>query len=568
MNHRFIFILCLFVMSLPIFAQSDDNSITSQNLDQIMLLDTFGRGQVRAIAYSPTGDTMLVGTSIGIWIYDTAQFNDEPRFFVPSDEWVSDLIYCQNSNEVAIKLGNQIVGLWNMADDTVQWLDQTWEQLPCVLSDEVRPKPQFLQLTPNYVYSPNGQFVAAGLWDGVIRIWDVETEALVASLVRHELTMDDNEIQNLIYSADGQRLMSVSRKHVMIWDIVTSTLLYTIPISEELTQMAYSADLRFITTYADDEGLQVWDGLSGLPILDADDFMSQVTDLTFSLDEERLIGLSRDVVREWSIETSVIENLWLLPLPYVSDGISGRSFIEGASELYYLAEDKIIALSESEPGNIAFMVNPQDLTLIEFDSSQNDPLLNTQSVAVYLPDHMIAIGKHDGAILANWQTGNVHELEGIGDFIAHIDYSPDGRLVLLGDDYNRIFIWDVEKDEWVGTITDGYWGTFSPDGTSIAYVDEIFVFIYDVLTGEKRHTLLGHTAPVGQPIFSPDGTLLVTFTRLESTIHFWSTETGDLLYIIPLASEWVTDIVFSPDGQFIFVSFLDGTIQKWGHPNA
>jgi len=565
MNHRFILIVCLLMLSLPIVAQSEDAVITPQNLDQIVLLDTLGRGQVRAIAYSPTGDTMLVGTSIGIWIYDIAQLNDEPRLFIPSDEWVSDLIYCQNPNEVAIKLGNQTVGLWNMADDTVQWLDQAWEQLPCVFSDEPLPKPEFLEMSPNYVYSPDGRFVVSGLWDGVIRIWDVQTEALVTSLVRHELTPDDNEILNLIYSADGQRLMSVSRKHLMIWDIATSTALFNISLSKELTEMATSADLRFITTYAYDEGLQVWDALGGMLILDTDDFMPLVADLTFSPDGERLISLSINVVREWSLETDVIEHFWLLPLPHLSDGISNRSVIKGATELHYLSNNRVIAFSNADPGSTAFVVNPQDLTSTETDPFPNQPLLNAQAIAVYPPRQIVVIGTHDGAILANWNLGDIHQLNGVSGFIAHINYSPDGRFVLLGDDYSQIFIWDVQEDTLAGTITDGYWGTFSPDGTTIAYVDEITVFIYDVLTGEKRHILLGHTAPVGQPIFNPDGTVLVTFSRQsDNTMRFWSTETGDLLHTIPLTGEFLTDIVFSPDGRFIFASFFDGTIQKWG----
>src|SRR5262249_16877829 len=68
--------------------------------------------------------------------------------------------------------------------------------------------------TARLAYSSDGQFLAAGHFDGTIRIWKAPTWEVVANF------QDRGWIQQLAFSPDGQVLASAcDDRRVMLWDI-------------------------------------------------------------------------------------------------------------------------------------------------------------------------------------------------------------------------------------------------------------------------------------------------------------------------------------------------------------
>jgi len=63
--------------------------------------------------------------------------------------------------------------------------------------------------------SPNGQYVAAGSFDAVVRIWDVSTGQLVERLRGHGYS-----VYSVAFTPDGKGLVSGSRdKTLKFWDL-------------------------------------------------------------------------------------------------------------------------------------------------------------------------------------------------------------------------------------------------------------------------------------------------------------------------------------------------------------
>jgi len=63
--------------------------------------------------------------------------------------------------------------------------------------------------------SPNGQYVAAGSIDAVVRIWDVSTGQLVERLRGHR-----SGVHNIAFTPDGKGLVSGSLdKTLKLWDL-------------------------------------------------------------------------------------------------------------------------------------------------------------------------------------------------------------------------------------------------------------------------------------------------------------------------------------------------------------
>jgi len=65
------------------------------------------------------------------------------------------------------------------------------------------------------VISPNGQYVAAGSMDAVVRVWDVSTGQLVKRLRGHR-----GSVRSVAFTPDGRGLVSGSSdKTLKFWDL-------------------------------------------------------------------------------------------------------------------------------------------------------------------------------------------------------------------------------------------------------------------------------------------------------------------------------------------------------------
>ena len=100
--------------------------------------------------------------------------------------------------------------------------------------------------------SPNGKTVASGSRDGKLRLWDVETEKVVAKWTGHPYAA----CQSLCWSADGERLESGSGDGtVRVWDVKSrKTVLGPIKTGHRYVHaVIYSPDTTKIATGGDNE---------------------------------------------------------------------------------------------------------------------------------------------------------------------------------------------------------------------------------------------------------------------------------------------------------------------------
>ena len=409
---------------------------------------------------------------------------------------------------------------------------------------------------------------------------------------------------------------------VRIWDVQTGALLSDIKTPNEgrgiARKMDVSSDGQYLVTANDDAIARVWEIPSGKLVSELRGHEKRINSASFSPDGKQVVTASDDqTARLWDTASGEEKFNLKHPRKVKSASLSPDGKVI-ATSLIVLSSDL-----EFETDPVLFLWNATNGQVIHKIVTKTD--YNGQ--ILFSPDNQFFVIWSDGTTPGLWHlaTGNkIAELPHAASGVRSLVYSPDGKFILTGNEDGTLRIYDAFTGTNLGTLLahgrgvndarfsangkfivsaggdsrarwwlfqdtrasdsgsasgayapdsilaslqdlNGHTGAvntvqFSPDGQSILTAsDDGTARLWHVNAGEA---LIGHTNFVGKAAFSLDGKTVATASS-DDTTRVWDVSRRKTLFTLPKPSDAGRTLMFSADGQKLLTVNNDGRVQVW-----
>jgi WD40 repeat protein len=168
----------------------------------------------------------------------------------------------------------------------------------------------------------------------------------------------------------------------------------------------------------------------------------------------------------------------------------------------------------------------------------------------------------------------VATIHGLNGPISNLSLTPDNQYVALQMEDMRaggsVVLWNISTDK----LERGFdvlnleqphvisGPVVSPDGKLVAAGSDKQIYIWDLVSGERKFILDGHTEDITSIDFSPDGKWLASGSR-DHTVRLWDTITGNRIQVVSGMADEIFGVKFSSDGKQLKIDGWGYSIYLW-----
>ncbi|MEL6270713.1 MAG: WD40 repeat domain-containing protein, partial [Chloroflexota bacterium] len=408
-------------------------------------------------------------------------------------------------------------------------------------------------------FSPDGRYLASGSRDGVVLVWDLETDEQVYRFANHELW-----VWALQFHPDGETIISGARDDLLYrWNFRTGEIIQTYTAhAGDVTDVSINRDGTQMLTTGLDQTIYLWDVASGAALRSFEGHQAGILTVGWAPDEQTFVSGGRygDAIESAQVIVwDVASGEMLLEIRDLENSIAGVAYSADGSQIFAGTLFNAIYKFNAETGAVdAF------LTTGEISGTWN---------VDFGPDDRYAIMSAPGRRLELWdlqQEALFDELIGHQDTVWTVAFSPDGNRFASGSKDQTTMVWDVQfgniEREFSGAQTEINDTEVLGQTLISAGVDGELIQ-WDFASGE----IVQYYANLGSNYFHVDaingGAQFITAsTQSElnpSGLLLWDAADGEILQEYDGHNSLIADIAISPDERTFLSASWDGTIRLW-----
>lgn len=428
-------------------------------------------------------------------------------------------------------------------------------------------------------WSPDGKRFVSGDNAGVARIWDINQDQPIATMVGHRLG-----IWSIDWSPDGEHIATGSDDlTARIWDAQTGEAHWTLSGHRNVMFVQWSPSGNQLATASRDSTARIWEVPH--PARQFANHTGAINTVAWKADGSQIATTGSDrVVRIQEVNSGKIVRFFdRHPEQIVSmswnhkDNLILSASRDGAILLWDPANGGIVH-SIKAPEKITVAARSEDGVLVAaggFNAIVRIWDINTGRIVQTIDVRKGLLETSDGSTLLQRPTWDGSDI-----IVESMAWDSTGRRLLIGLAVSAINahqsgiaqIWDIATGQQLQTFTgegkEVPAVAWKPDGKQVATTNfGPQAYVWDVETGALVSQLIGHSKDVNTAAWSPDGSLLLT-SSWDGTSRIWDATTGMEVRVL---SANIADIqnssgpaaAWSPDGRFILAGGKDGVARIW-----
>lgn len=366
-------------------------------------------------------------------------------------------------------------------------------------------------------FTADGRHVLTGSGDGVLKLWEVESQRLIRTF-----SGGSNWLYGGAIDPNGRRVAAATAGGTLIvWDVASGALLHNIAAFDvRATAVRFSRSGAVIVATGNGGQIGTWDAATGKVLRKWIAGADRTDRLEVSYDDRLVACVAGNTVTVWELAT----------------GKHVRTINPSAGYARQIMADWVGFSRDSESIYVA-----------------NDDRVGVWSIATGKPLRVLEGGQYVGLRMAVSPDGNLIAAAG--------GYGPGSR----GGGISPVKVWSLATGEKVAefeTPSFVYSIEFSPDSTQVLWTNKLAALISDAQTGEHQVVLKGVSLPVKAVALGPHGQLAL-FAGGDNRVKVVDLASGQVVRMLTGHSLEVTAIVMLPDGKRAVSGSVDRSLRLW-----